>query len=198
VCCSCQSCTAPATGESGGPATQANTSEQAELGKGFGSQSQGRQQDWFLKCLQDGRANPLAACGDALCSPRLETSRVFAAEGSPLFDGVSARRCELGGAHSYISCVIHNTARLRYAPSHQGVEEDWLRPSPERKDSKSESDTLDTLMSHTSVPTIQQTRVYYANPRFDGERTWRAGGGLRSVPGRVRPNSDKAGHVTPP
>jgi hypothetical protein len=29
------------------------------------------------------------------------------------FVEVSARRCELGGAHSYISCVIHNTARER-------------------------------------------------------------------------------------
>ena len=49
------------------------------------------------------------------------------------FVEVSARRCELGGAHSYISCVIHNTARLRYAPSHQGVEKDWLRPSPKAR-----------------------------------------------------------------
>jgi hypothetical protein len=57
----------------------------------------------------------------------------FHARNTDAFVEVSARRCELGGAHSYISCVIRNTARLRYAPSHQGVEEDWLRPSPEAR-----------------------------------------------------------------
>jgi hypothetical protein len=35
---------------------------------------------------------------------------------SGAFVEVSARRCELGGAHSYSSCVIHNTTRLRMLP----------------------------------------------------------------------------------